>query len=869
MAASQPQAKHLKDYQAPSFQISNISLDFQLNETATIVTATSQVSKTGQQADLFLHGEHLTLLSLEIDDQPYSDYSVNEEGLTIAAVPDNFSLTIVTEINPQANTALEGLYLSGDAFCTQCEAEGFRRITYYLDRPDVLAKFSTKITADKQQFPYLLSNGNKVASGDAGDGKHWVQWDDPFPKPCYLFALVAGDFDLLEDSYKTVSGRDVALEIFVDKGNLDKAKFAMKSLQASMQWDEQRFGLEYDLDIYMIVAVDFFNMGAMENKGLNVFNSKYVLANDSTATDMDYYAIEAVIGHEYFHNWTGNRITCRDWFQLSLKEGLTVFRDQEFSSDLGSRAINRINNVRIMRQHQFAEDAGPMSHPIRPESVIEMNNFYTVTVYNKGSEVIRMIHTLLGEAGFRAGMDLYFERFDGQAVTCDDFVQAMEDASGVDLTQFRLWYRQSGTPEVTITDSYDSESQQYQLHVSQHTSATAEQKEKSAQHIPMDIELLSESGEHFLLAGKKNQVVNLTQQQQTFTFDGICSKPIPALFREFSAPVKYHYDYSDQALATLMQFADNDFARWDAAQNLFNKHLIANVARVQQQQSVTIPEFVIDAYRGVLLSQEIDLALIAEVFTFPSQTSLWELFEQVDIDAIWQARKAMLTQLSSELADELTCLYREHALQDAYQLNQTQAAKRAMSQACLVLLALSAPNLADELVQQHYQNSDNMTDTLSALTAANIAQLPCRSSLMADFDQCWRQDALVLDKWFALAATTPAPDSLAQVKALLEHPGFSLKNPNRTRALIGSFVAGNVQGFHNIDGSGYRFLTDILCQLNESNPQVAARLITPMIQFKRLDETRQNLIKAELNRLLALPNLAKDLYEKVTRALAQ
>ncbi|RJG42436.1 aminopeptidase N [Motilimonas pumila] len=869
MAASQPQAKHLKDYQAPSFLIDSIDLDFQLNETATQVTAVSKVRKAGQQNDLFLHGEHLTLISLEIDGQGHSDYTLSDEGIKIHQVPDDFILTLVTEINPQANTALEGLYLSGDAFCTQCEAEGFRRITYYLDRPDVLATYTTKITADKTKYPYLLSNGNKVASGDAGNGKHWVQWQDPFPKPCYLFALVAGEFDLLQDSYKTVSGRDVALEIFVDKGNLDKAKFAMQSLQASMQWDEQRFGLEYDLDIYMIVAVDFFNMGAMENKGLNVFNSKYVLANDHTATDDDYYGIEAVIGHEYFHNWTGNRITCRDWFQLSLKEGLTVFRDQEFSSDLGSRAVNRINNVRIIRQHQFAEDAGPMSHPIRPESVIEMNNFYTVTVYNKGSEVIRMIHTLLGEAGFRAGMDLYFERFDGQAVTCDDFVQAMEDASGVDLTQFRRWYRQSGTPQVTITDQYDATTQQYQLHVTQQTAPTAEQHEKSAQHIPMDIELLSESGEHFLLAGKKNQVLNVTQTEQTFSFDGICSKPIPALFREFSAPVKYSYQYSDQELATLMQFADNDFSRWDAAQNLFNKHLIANVTRVQQQQSVTIPEFVIDAYRGVLLSNEIDLALIAEVFAFASQSSLWELFEQVDIDAIWQARQEMLTQLSTALADELACVYRQHALKAAYQLNQEQAAKRALARACLTLLALSAPKFADELAQQHYQNSDNMTDTLSALIAANVAQLPCRDSLMQDFDQRWRHDALVLDKWFSLAATTPANDSLGQVKALLEHPGFSLKNPNRTRALIGSFVNGNVQGFHNSDGSGYLFLTDILCQLNTSNPQVAARLITPLIQFKRLDNDRQLLIKEQLNRLLSLPNLAKDLYEKVTRALAQ
>ncbi|WP_434339557.1 aminopeptidase N [Motilimonas cestriensis] len=865
----QPQAKHLKDYQSPDYTITTIALDFQLEDSATIVTAKTHFVRQSQADQIFLNGEHLTLLNLKIDGQDYSDYQVNELGLTLFNVPAEFDLEIQTQIDPAANLSGEGLYKSGDALCTQCEAEGFRRITYYLDRPDVLAKFSTKITADKTSYPFLLSNGNKMAQGEVGADKHWVEWHDPFPKPCYLFALVAGDFDVLKDSYKTVSGRDVALEIFVDKGNLDRADYAMGALKRSMEWDEQRFGLEYDLDIYMIVAVDFFNMGAMENKGLNVFNSKFVLANSKTATDADYDGVEAVIGHEYFHNWTGNRITCRDWFQLSLKEGLTVFRDQEFSSDLGSRVVNRINNVKIMRSHQFAEDAGPMSHPIRPESVIEMNNFYTVTVYNKGSEVIRMIHTLLGEEKFQAGMKLYVSRFDGQAVTCEDFVKAMEDGSGVDLGQFRRWYSQSGTPVVTATDEYDQASQTYRLHLTQKTDPTADQDEKQPQHIPVDIELVSETGESILVNGNTSQVLNLTQAEQTFEFTQVANKPVPALFRDFSAPVKYHYSYSDQQLAILIKTATNAFARWDAAQNLFNKYLITNVARVQQQQAIELPDFVIDAYRSLLLDETPDLALIAEILAFPSQSALWQLFEQVDVDAIAQARKDMLDTLAGALSDELLCLYLANRSQSPYELTQQAVEKRNLSGICLSLYGRVEQAHASELAKAHYEQSDNMTDTFAALSAANVAQLDCLAELMADFDSKWRHDGLVMDKWFALAATSPAPDCLAQVKALMAHPSFSIKNPNRTRSLVGSFVSANTATFHAIDGSGYAFLGDVLLQLNKINPQVAARLITPLIQFKRLDATRQGLMVAQLQRLLAEPELAKDLYEKVTRGLDQ
>lgn len=522
--AQTPQAKYRKDYLSPSHTITDLDLTFDLHDKETIVTAVSQVKQLRDEASLRLDGESLKLVSVSVNGTVWEDYQEVEGALVLNALPAEFELTIVTEIDPEANTALEGLYKSGGAFCTQCEAEGFRRITYYLDRPDVLAKYTTKVIAEKAQYPYLLSNGNRIAEGDLEGGRHWVQWQDPHPKPAYLFALVAGDFDVLRDQYVTQSGRNVELEIFVDKGNLDRAPHAMTSLINSMKWDEERFGLEYDLDIYMIVAVDFFNMGAMENKGLNIFNSKYVLANEKTATDTDYLGIEAVIGHEYFHNWTGNRVTCRDWFQLSLKEGLTVFRDQEFSSDLGSRAVNRINNVRIIRGPQFAEDASPMSHPIRPEKVIEMNNFYTLTVYEKGSEVIRMMHTLLGEEGFQAGMKLYFERHDGTAATCEDFVAAMEDASGVDLKQFRLWYSQSGTPTVSVESTYDADQKTYALTISQSTEPTHEQKEKQALHIPFDVELYAANGDVIELrrnGEKVHNVLDITEDKQTFVFENV------------------------------------------------------------------------------------------------------------------------------------------------------------------------------------------------------------------------------------------------------------------------------------------------------------------------------------------------------------
>lgn len=607
-----PQAKYRKDYQAPSHTITDIDLTFDLYDNDTIVTALSKVVQKGESTTLELDGEGLELRSVKVNGEDWAHHEVKEASLVLSDLPAEFELEIITKIDPEANTALEGLYKSGGAFCTQCEAEGFRRITYYLDRPDVLAKYTTKVIADKATYPYLLSNGNRIAQGEAENGRHWVQWQDPHPKPAYLFALVAGDFDVLRDKYTTMSGRNVDLEIFVDKGNLDRAGHAMTSLINSMKWDEERFGLEYDLDIYMIVAVDFFNMGAMENKGLNIFNSKFVLANDQTATDRDYLGIEAVIGHEYFHNWTGNRVTCRDWFQLSLKEGLTVFRDQEFSSDLGSRAVNRIDNVRIIRGPQFAEDASPMSHPIRPDKVIEMNNFYTLTVYEKGSEVIRMYHTLLGEEGFQKGMKLYFERHDGTAATCEDFVSAMEDATGVDLKQFRLWYSQSGTPTLRVNSEYNAEAKTYALTVEQFTEATQDQAEKQALHIPFDIELYDSKGQviPLIINGESvHNVLDIKQDKQTFVFENVVEQPVPSLLREFSAPVKLEYDYSDAELIFLMKHATNDFARWDASQMLLAKYIRQNVNNVQTGSEVQLSEDLIDAFRGVLLDENLELHL--------------------------------------------------------------------------------------------------------------------------------------------------------------------------------------------------------------------------------------------------------------------
>ena len=851
---AQRQAKHLKDYSAPEYTIEHISLKFELNSPTTTVTAISQVKRLNSTAsELVLDGEALSIKSVTIDSQA-AEHKLVDGRLHITTEQNEFTLEIVTEIEPEANTALEGLYMSDGAYCTQCEAEGFRRITYYLDRPDVLAKFDVRIEADQTQFPYLLSNGNLLEKGQLDNGRHYACWQDPFPKPSYLFALVAGDFDLLEDTFTTRSNREVALQVFVDKGNLNKAHHAMESLKKSMEWDEKRFDLEYDLDIYMIVAVDFFNMGAMENKGLNVFNTKYVLADKESATDDDFHGIESVIGHEYFHNWTGNRVTCRDWFQLSLKEGLTVFRDQEFSSDLGSRAVNRIQAIKVMRNHQFAEDAGPMAHPIRPESVIEMNNFYTVTVYNKGAEVIRMLHTLLGEQRFQKGMKLYFQRHDGQAVTCDDFVSAMEDASEIDLKQFRNWYSQAGTPTVSVTEEYDSNTKEYKLHLSQQRPMVAGNN-NLPMHIPFDVELISDKGDSL-----RSEVLNFTQQSQTFCFSDIETKPTVSLLQNFSAPVKLDFEYTLNHLASLMRHASSEVARWEASVSIFSNAVWQNVSALLSQSTMQVDQVTLDAFKGMLLDADIDPALVAEVLTVPTANELIEQADSVDLDKLLIAREFVINEIAAYCEDELNARYQLLKTQD-----NSQA--RALKNACLNWLSRVGEQY-EALVEQQFLVAENMTDSLGALKAANGAQLECRSKLMSQFESKWINTPLVMDKWFMLEATNKSDSVIERLKELYNHPAFSFQNPNRVRSLLGTFAAVNVEQFHHSSGQGYRFITDILKQLNEINPQVAARIITPLIQFSKFDQKRQEMIKGCLQELADLPNLSKDLYEKVTKALA-
>lgn len=866
----QPKIKYRHDYQAPDYTITDIDLTFNLDASTTRVTAVSHIKRLNSHpVALQLDGEDLTLIALEVDGQSWPHYQLKEKGLVIEQLPAAFTLKIVNDIHPDKNSALEGLYQSGSALCTQCEAEGFRHITYYLDRPDVLARFTTTIFADVARYPVLLSNGNRIESGKIAEDCHWVKWQDPFPKPCYLFALVAGDFDVLRDTFTTQSQREVALEIYVDRGNLNRADWAMASLKSSMRWDETRFGLEYDLDIFMIVAVGFFNMGAMENKGLNIFNAKYVLANAETATDKDYLDIEAVIGHEYFHNWTGNRVTCRDWFQLSLKEGLTVFRDQEFSSDLGSRAVNRINDVRIMRGAQFAEDASPMAHPIRPDHVMEINNFYTLTVYEKGAEVIRMLHTLLGEQHFQRGMQLYFARHDGSAVTCDDFVQAMEDASQSDLTQFRRWYSQSGTPVLSVNDDYDPQQQQYRLHVSQMTPPTAEQPQKLPLHIPLSIELYDNQSNVIPLqynGQALSNILNVTESSQTFVFDNIDSPPVPSLLREFSAPVKLDYQWDDAQLAFLMRHASNDFSRWDAAQSLLAIYIKRHVTHHQQGQPISLPLSVVEAFRIVLLDGQCDPALAAQILTLPTENDMAELFTIIDPTAIAAVRDALKHTLATELESELRAAYSANH-SDEYRVEKGEIGKRALKNVCLSYLALSDAAQADHWVTTQYHQANNMTDALMALSAAVMAQLPCREALLAHFDQRWHQDGLVMDKWFTLQATSPAPEVLSRVRVLLHHRAFSMSNPNRVRALIGAFASANPLAFHAVDGSGYQFLVEMLIDLNTRNPQVAARLIEPLIRLKRYDEARQCLMRQALEQLKGMENLSGDLYEKISKAL--
>lgn len=889
MREGQPKTVYLQDYTAPSYRVDALSLVFELGETATRVTSVANYRREAGVAahtPLELYGEALELLEIRLNGLPLqaNDYQVTDTGMSIPNVSALCTLEIVTRIYPQKNTSLEGLYQSSGNFCTQCEAQGFRKITYYPDRPDVMTVFTTQILADKQKYPVLLSNGNLTGSGELADGRHWARWEDPFHKPAYLFALVAGDLQHVEDHYTTGSGRDVTLRIYTEAHNIDKCDHAMQSLKRAMLWDEQRFGLEYDLDIYMIVAVDDFNMGAMENKGLNVFNSKLVFASPATATDMDYVSIEAVIGHEYFHNWTGNRVTCRDWFQLSLKEGLTVFRDQEFTSDLHSRPVKRIEDVRLLRTNQFAEDASPMAHPIRPASYMEINNFYTVTVYEKGAEVVRMYQTLLGRDGFRKGMDLYFQRHDGQAVATENFLAAMADANGVDLSQFQRWYDQAGTPQVAVTMDYDAAAQTCTLHLRQSCPATPEAVEKLPFLIPVEVGFLFPSAslrerssdsheerddERSLSEVEVSQVLRFTEAEQSFTFSNIPERPVPSLLRGFSAPVRLNYPYTTAELVFLMKHDSDAFNRWDAGQRLAMQTILSLLDAQQRQAAFGLEHEFISAYQAILTDNTLDHALRAEAMTLPSEADIAEVARPSDPEAIHTVREFIHATLAKALRLDLEALYADlHAQgQGDYSPDAVSIGRRSLKNVCLAYLGrIQDDGIYDTCLQQ-YRNAGNMTDAMAALAVLSKIDCPQREEALQHFHDRWQHDPLVMDKWFGLQATSSLPGTLQQVQTLMQHALFDIRNPNKVRALVGSFAMRNPLHFHAQDGSGYTFLTERVLELDAMNPQIASRMVRPLMNWRQYEPTRSAAMKAQLEQLKAHSGLSGDVYEIVSKSL--
>lgn len=884
MRDATPKTIYLKDYTPPEYRVGQVELTFNLDEDSTQVSSRLRIQKNPEtpnvNAPLVLDGEGLELLAVRINGQPLppSLYEVTPESLIIPSAPkvEVFSLEIETRIAPRANTALEGLYLSGDMLCTQCEAQGFRKMTYFPDRPDVMAPFSTILIGDKTRFPVLLSNGNKVATGELKNNRHWVKWVDPFPKPCYLFALVGGSLECLEESYTTASGREVTLQIFVEAHDLDKCEHAMRSLQQAMRWDERAYGREYDLDLYMIVAVGHFNMGAMENKGLNIFNTKYVLARPDTATDADYEHVQGVIGHEYFHNWTGNRITCRDWFQLSLKEGLTVFRDQEFTADHISRAVKRIEDVNLLRTRQFAEDAGPLAHAVRPDSYIEINNFYTLTVYEKGAEVVRMLRTLLGAEGFRQGSDLYFQRHDGQAVTCDDFVQAMEDANGVELQQFRRWYAQAGTPELFVIGDYNPVDHSLTLTVKQHCPPTPGQAVKEPLHIPLALGLIAPDGGDYplRLAGEAaptgtTRVLDITAAQQRFRFVGLAEKPVISALRGFSAPVRLHIHHSYEELAFLLAHDSDPFNRWDAGQTLASRIVLNLVEQlIEGERPHKADPHLLQAYRKALAQDWDDLSYLALLLTLPSEDYISALMKVIDPDAVHNARQRVKRELAQELAVELTALYTTHHRDESGCFDAAAVGRRRLKNVCLGYLAELDTADAHVLSLRQFQDARNMTDQIAALGAIVNSAHPQRGACLDSFYQQWKDEALVIDKWFALQATCHLPGTLTAVQALLDHPAFDMKTPNRVRSLIGAFCQSNPVNFHAADGGGYRFLGDHVIDLNAINPQIASRMVSPLTQWRRYDEKRQRLMREQLQRIADAEGISKDVYEVASKSLA-
>ena len=914
MKTQTPQTIYLKDYRPPQFLIDTVDLHIDLAEEWTTVKAklnfrrnpaSSENSKT-----LVLNGHKMELMAVILDkvELTQDQYQVDESQLTINDVPEKFVLSTEVRIQPQNNTELEGLYKSSKLFCTQCESEGFRKITYFLDRPDVMSLYSTTISADPQLYPVMLSNGNLLDSGKLTDGRHWVKWEDPFPKPAYLFALVAGDLLHIEDSFRTSSGREVKLQIYVEAENIEFCDHAMRSLKESMRWDEERFGREYDLDLFMIVAVNDFNMGAMENKGLNIFNSKLILASQETATDTDFYNIQGVVGHEYFHNWSGNRVTCRDWFQLSLKEGFTVFRDQEFSSDLNSRAVQRIADVDRLRVHQFPEDAGPMSHPIRPDSYMEINNFYTMTVYEKGAEVVRMIYTLLGRENFRKGTDLYFDRHDGQAVTCDNFVAAMEDANGVDLQQFRRWYGQSGTPELHIRGSHDPEAKTYSLTVRQSCPDTAGQKgfgaekskndehekqtapveiqnskqnahhsfQKQPFHIPLALGLLAADGDTLPLkltgcTAEKNQdtiILELRKQSETFVFENIPAAPVPSLLRGFSAPVKLLFDYSIADLAFLLANDTDEFNRWETGQQLMIRISLEQIQRFQNHEPFNLPSELENAFRSLLnQTQEGDSALLALALSFPNEPYLGEFMDVIDVDAIHETRTFLRKELAQKLQPEFEKTYLEFQEEGAFKIDQHSMGRRSLKNVCLSYLSELGSLDIRKLTQTQFRKNENMTDVAGALGVLTHLDCPERETAFSEFENRWRKNTVVMDKWFALQAISCLPKTLDHVRKLTSHSAYEENNPNKIRALISTFSRFNQLRFHAGDGSGYEFISEQVLRLDPLNPQIAARLVSVFNNWEKFTETHKTKMNYQLQKIVKTPKLSGDVFEIVSKAL--
>ena len=885
MRTEQPKMIYLKDYQAPEYLIDETHLTFELFEDHTLVHAQLVMRRNPERGaglpPLALDGQQLELLSVKLNDLELTaqDYQLTDSHLTLHPQTEQFVLDTSVKIHPESNTALEGLYKSGGMFCTQCEAEGFRKITYYLDRPDVMSTFTTTVIGDKNRYPILLSNGNPVGSGPQDDGRHWATWEDPFKKPAYLFALVAGDLWCVEDTFTTMSQREVALRIYVEPENIDKCQHAMNSLKKSMRWDEETYGREYDLDIFMIVAVNDFNMGAMENKGLNIFNSSAVLARAETATDAAHQRVEAIVAHEYFHNWSGNRVTCRDWFQLSLKEGFTVFRDAGFSADMNSATVKRIQDVAYLRTHQFAEDAGPMAHAVRPDSFIEISNFYTLTVYEKGSEVVGMLYTLLGAEGFRKGSDVYFDRHDGQAVTCDDFISAMEDANGVDLTQFKRWYSQAGTPRLSVSEQYDGASQTYRLTFTQSCPATPGQTEKLPFVIPVALGLLDARGKELPLQladesspAATSRVLSVTESQQTFTFTGLTEQPLPSLLRGFSAPVKLHFAYSRDQLMFLMQHDSDGFNRWEAGQQLAVQVLQDLIGQHQRGEALVMDQRLVQALRSVLGNEQLDQAMVAEMLSLPGEAYLTEISDVADVEAIHAAREFARKQLADSLYDALWARYqanREVSKTTPYVPQASHFARRALQNIALSYLMLTGKPEVLAAALEQFEHSDNMTERLTALAVLVNSPFEAeKAQALASFAEHFKDNPLVMDQWFSVQAGSTLPGGLQRVRELMEHPAFNIKNPNKVRALIGAFAGQNLINFHAADGSGYRFLADRVIQLNGFNPQIASRQLAPLTRWRKYDSARQALMKAELERIRNSGELSSDVFEVVSKSLA-